>query len=125
MTASPMESTPTRHERSELTGDQLDALRRLLEADRASLLERAIVSVAEVGQIDSTSATHGRGETKSTVVDIERRVTVCSKPTPTICSRRSDRPSFESRREPTGSARTVRHRFRVNGSSRCLPRASA
>jgi RNA polymerase-binding transcription factor DksA len=64
MTASPMESTPTRHERPELTGDQLDALRRLLEADRASLLERAIVSVAEVGQIDSRSATHGRGETK-------------------------------------------------------------
>jgi RNA polymerase-binding transcription factor DksA len=74
MTASSSGSISTRHERAGLTADQLEALRKLLEADRAALLERAHVFIDENGQIDTTSATHGQGETEHTAIDIERRV---------------------------------------------------
>jgi RNA polymerase-binding transcription factor DksA len=57
-----------------LSSAQLAALRHLLEADRGTVLARARVFVDENGQIDSTSATRGQGETEHTAIDIERRV---------------------------------------------------
>jgi len=74
MATSPLDSTSTRHERAGLTSAQLDALRKLLETDRATLSGHALVFVDEHGQIDLTSATHGQGETEHTAIDIERRV---------------------------------------------------
>jgi RNA polymerase-binding transcription factor DksA len=61
---------------SALSSAQRATLRRLLESDRDAVLGRARVFVDENGQIDSTSATHGQGETEHTAVDIERRISV-------------------------------------------------
>jgi RNA polymerase-binding transcription factor DksA len=67
-------STHARHDENLSSPAQLAALRDLLDASRQAVLERADAFVAESGRIDSTSATHGQGETEHTSVDIERQV---------------------------------------------------
>jgi DnaK suppressor protein len=74
MSASSSQSLPAHHERAELTADQLEVLRNLLETERSALSERALVFVDEQGQIDPTSATHGQGETEHTATEVEQRV---------------------------------------------------
>jgi RNA polymerase-binding transcription factor DksA len=73
MTAS-TKKTQTLGEESTLTRSQLAAFRRLLEAERETVLQRTEVFVADDDAIDRTSATSGQGETEHTTVDIERRV---------------------------------------------------
>jgi RNA polymerase-binding transcription factor DksA len=74
MSASPSQSVPAHQERAGLTRDQIDALRKLLETERAALSERALVFIDEHGQIDPTAATHGQGETEHTATEVEQRV---------------------------------------------------
>jgi DnaK suppressor protein len=67
-------STHTHDDESPLSPPQLAALRDDLDAARQTVLQRAAAFVDESRHIDSTSATHGQGETEHTSVDIERRV---------------------------------------------------
>ena len=74
-----------------LNSTQLATIRRLLEADRDTVPARASVFVDENGQIDSTSATHGQGETGPT--DVARAAT---QGVPVNASSRSPRRAFAS-----------------------------
>lgn len=67
-------STYARPDENSSSPAQLAALRDLLDASREALLQRAAAFVDESNRIDSTSATHGQGETEHTSVDIERQV---------------------------------------------------